>query len=132
MKDPDLIMLGTPDAPDESRCIVTVRLTTTYWHNKHGMHSKRSLMYLKRQCRNHNFLDEDADAIGASESWPRIINIDECPDGVYHVIVCNEKRDWETGIVDDYDFKLVALPAPRLAHFEPATGSNTPVDNKTP
>lgn len=128
----DDILGSSEKVSDESLCIVTVRLTTTYWHNKHGMHSKRSLMYLKRQCRSHNFLEEDADAIGASESWQRITNIDECPDGVYRVIVCNESRDWETGIVDDYDFMLVALPAPHLARFDAATGSNTPLDNKTP
>lgn len=46
--------------------------------------------------------------IGADEVFPRITNIAQCEDGIYVVVTCNESRDYETGIIDDYDYKLVA------------------------
>jgi hypothetical protein len=38
--------------------------------------------------------------------FPRIINLDACADGIYTVLVCNERRDWESGYVEDYDYQL--------------------------
>ena len=39
----------------------------------------------------------------------RIIDFHKVEDGVYELIFCNESRDWETGYVDDHDYKLVEL-----------------------
>jgi hypothetical protein len=93
--------------PEKDRAIVVGRLITSFYHNSDGIYSRREFRFLKRQCQSFNFLKEDADAIGADEAWRRIINIDDCKDGIYQVITCNESRDYETGIIDDYDFKLV-------------------------
>jgi len=96
-----------PAIPQEQRCIVVGRLVTSFYHNNNGIFSRREFKFLHRKCQNENFLKEDADMIGADEAWRRIINIDECKDGIYQVVTCNESRDWETGDIDDYDFKLI-------------------------
>lgn len=99
--------LSSPAVPQDQRCIVVGRLITSFWHSNDGISSRREFRFLYRKCKNHNFLKEDADMIGADETWRRIINIDDCKDGIYQVVTCNESRDWETGIIDDYDFKLI-------------------------
>lgn len=92
-----------------SRCVVRVKTTT--WADNRGLHTKKSLTFLRRQCKGFNILAEDASAIGAEEVLPRILNLDEVEDGIYEVVVCNESRDFETGYVDDYDYKLVTINA---------------------
>ncbi len=102
MKEP--IAQGPVDV-NVSRC--TVRVKTTTWADKRGLHTKKSLTFLRRQCEGFNVLEEDTSAIGAEEVLPRILNLDEVEDGIYNVVVCDERRDWEGGYVDDYDYRLV-------------------------
>ncbi len=90
-----------------SECVI--RLQTTSWNDKRGLHIKKSMLFLRRQCVGWNVLEDDADNIGATEVLSRIVNLDTCPDGIYRVVVCNEQRDWESGYVDDYDYELVRL-----------------------
>lgn len=89
----------------KARCVV--RLKTTMWADKHGLHTKKSLKFLRRQCEGLNVLEEDASMVGADEVLPRILNLDQCDDGIYEVVTCNESHDWETGYVDYYDYRLV-------------------------
>ena len=89
-----------------NRCVV--RLRTTMWADKSGLHTKKSLTFLRRKSEGFNVLEEDTSAVGAEGVLPRILNMDECPDGVYEVVTCNESRDYETGYIDDYDYRLVA------------------------
>ncbi len=88
-----------------NRCVV--RLRTTMWADKNGLHTKKSLTFLRRKSKGFNVLEEDASAAGVEEILPRILNMDECEDGVYEVVTCNESRDYETGYIDDYDYWLV-------------------------
>lgn len=38
----------------------------------------------------------------------KIIGIENCQDGkLYNIEVCNTSTDWETGIVDEWDYKVV-------------------------
>lgn len=99
-----LIAQGPADV-NVSRC--TVRVKTTIWADKRGLHTKKSLTFLRRQCEGFNLLEEDASAIGAEEVLPRIVNLGEVEDGTYNVVACNERHDYETGYVDDYDYLLV-------------------------
>ena len=89
-----------------SRCMVRVK--TTAWADKRGLHTKKSLTFLRRQCEGLNFLSEEIAAIGVEEVLQRILNWNEVTDGIYEVVVCNERRDWETGYVEDYDYRLEA------------------------
>lgn len=86
-----------------------VRLKTTTWADARGLHIRKDLMFLRRQCVGWNILEEDAGMIGADEVVPRIVNLDECSDGIYEAVACNESHDYETGHVDDYDYKLLPM-----------------------
>lgn len=88
-----------------------VRVVTTAWLDKKGLHTKRSLNVLKRKSFGQNCLEEECSAIGAEEAIANVININEVEDGVYEVIVCNVSRDFESGCVDDWELKLVPFNA---------------------
>lgn len=86
---------------------IIVRLTRTAWHDGTRFEVKTRLSILKRRsCLIHNFLDEDCDNIGALDVLLKVVNLNTSDDGVYALHTCNEKRDWETGYVDDYDYRL--------------------------
>lgn len=87
------------------RCVV--RLSTSAWSDKRGLHFKQSLTYLRRKSCGWNPLEDEADGAGALRAYEAIINLAECKDGLYEVFTCNHSRDWETGIFDGYDLKLV-------------------------
>lgn len=91
--------------PPEHRTVV--RLRTSVWHDRKGVHIRRSLTYLRKQCSGCNVLEEDVSNIGAEDAVRQIINLDACKDGIYRVVMCNMTRDYETGYVDGYDLELV-------------------------
>lgn len=68
---------------------------------------RRSMTFLRRRCIGINVLEEDAQAVSAEQAISGIVNLSECEDGIYEAVVCNVSRDWETGYVDDWDYKLV-------------------------
>ena len=103
----DLLLLDNRIVGPEPKQIV--RLSTTYWKDARGLHCKKSILFLRRKSQGVDYLDEDADCVGSDETFARIVNFYECEDGIYMVAICNESRDWETGIIDDYDFKLVPV-----------------------
>ena len=92
----------------EPHNICVVRLTTSVWNDGSAVHIKKTLRYLRRKCSGYNILDEDCSNVGADLVVKNIINLDECEDGVYKVITCNEWAAWETPhIIEDYDYKLI-------------------------
>lgn len=91
----------------QPRHICVVRLTTSYWASARGIHQRKDLTYLRRQCQGLNILEEDVANIGAYDAATSIINLDTCPDGVYQVVTCNEHTDWESGRDDSWDLKLI-------------------------
>lgn len=64
---------------------------------------------MRRMSRGHDFLDEDVSATGAELVMDRITNLHEVEDGLYRVITINERRDWESGYVEEWDYKLVPI-----------------------
>lgn len=92
---------------EQNRCVV--RLRTTAWGDGRALHIKRSLTYLRRQCVGYNGLQEDASAVGAEQAVALITNLDQCPDGVYEVMMCDVRRDWETGHIDGWGYRLVPV-----------------------
>jgi hypothetical protein len=97
----------TPYESSKHASRVVVRLTTSYYFDKNGLYERRSLKFLKRKCRNFNFVKEDASCMGAKDLITGIINLSECEDGIYEIITCNESRDWETGVIDYYEYQLI-------------------------
>ena len=97
--------------------LCVVRLRTSMWQDSRGLHTKKSLLFLRKQSQGFNLLEEDSSQIGADAVLPRIINLHECDDGVYKAVVCNESRDWESGYVDDYDYRLIPVN-PDTSHLD--------------
>jgi len=91
--------------PAEANCVV--RVSTTSWADRRGLHMKKSLTFLRRQCKGINLIEEDIRATSPTETMFRISNWNEVTDGLYTVEICNESRDWESGYVEDWDYRLV-------------------------
>ena len=109
--------LSNLDAPRPERREV-VKLVTSSWNDNRGLHIRRDLIPMKRKSIGHSCLEEDCSMIGPDEVWPRIINLNECKDGIYQVVTGNERRDWESGDVEDYDYKLIPFKeAPSPSEF---------------
>ena len=62
---------------------------------------------MKRLSNHCNFLKSDIDNIGAFSVVNNIENLNEVMDGLYSVVMCNVRKDWESGYIEDYDYKLV-------------------------
>jgi len=93
--------------------IVICRLNTnSYISSRNKIILKKEITYLKKLSKGYNFLMEDIGNIGAEDVISRIINLNTCKDGVYELIIVNESRDWETGYIDDYDYKLIPYEYP--------------------
>ena len=88
-----------------NRCVV--KLSTSAWSDKRGIHIRKSLTYLRRKCVGFNVLEEDAGAIGIEELVNGIVNLDDCSDGIYEVCVTDVSHDYETGYIDSYNLKLI-------------------------
>lgn len=73
--------------------ICVVRLSTSAYETKTGVHLRKSLLWQKRKSSGFQILKEDASMIGQLE--------------LYQVVTCNESKDWESGMLDDYDYKLI-------------------------
>jgi len=110
MKDLSTLLSLTTAESKEPDPVVIVRLTTSYWYDQDGLSKRQTIRFLKRRCIGHNFLYEDTSYGGANEVIPRIVNLNECKDGLYQVIICHERTHWETPhIVEDYDYKLIPV-----------------------
>ena len=91
--------------------VLMVRVKTSHWQDNAGLHVKKSIVFLKRKSTGHNFLEEDVTCVGADGVVQRITNLHSSPDGIYRVELCNERRDWESGAIEEYDYRLVKEPA---------------------
>jgi len=87
--------------------ITVIKITTEYFSTKRGIHAKKNLTFLKRKSSGQNILIEDANMGCVSDVFSRIIGLDKASDGVYSVVACNFSRDFELGIIDDWDYKLI-------------------------
>lgn len=47
--------------------------------------------------------------IGADEVMRHIVNLHSVKDGHYKIITINHKRDWESGMIEEYDYELKQL-----------------------
>ena len=86
---------------------VVVRVSTSYWSSSRGIHQRRDIVFLRRQCRDHNQVEEEINQSGSDDVWKKMENIDTCKDGLYEICMTNILRDHETGYVEDWSYKLV-------------------------
>jgi hypothetical protein len=91
----------------EQESLVIVRLTKSSYKRGNKYSKEISISLLKSKSKNENgWLDEEA-SNGFDSFMESITNLDSCKPGIYQFVTCNLSRDWETGIVDGYDFKLI-------------------------
>lgn len=83
-----------------------VKVETSWYSDNRGLYTKIGIRYLRRHT-NGNILEEDCNNSSAQDVIPKIINLNECEDGIYRVVICNKILDRETGYVDDYDYRLI-------------------------
>jgi len=100
-----MLTLGPAEPAPANVCVV--RLITTWWYNDRGIHQKKSLNYLHRKSSGWNIVQADSSDIGVDHVFNHIVNLDSCDDGIYEVIACNFGTDWETGYIEDWDYKLI-------------------------
>jgi len=84
-----------------------VRVATSSWSDRKGMHVKRTIRWLRRRSSPIHLLAEDCAQIGSEEVLDRIVNLDECEDGIYEVKAINFIRDPFSGAIEDYEYELV-------------------------
>lgn len=94
--------------------LTVVRVATSAWENNKGIHQKKSLIWVKRLCRGENALQTDVDAATCEDVISRVVNLNDCPDGLYRVVLCNISRDRETGYIDSFDYRLWPYKPPGL------------------
>jgi hypothetical protein len=86
-----------------SCCVIRIR--TSSWFDRTGIHVKKDIIHLKRKCSGFNYFEEDISNIGSEEVLERCPDIFKLDDGVYEVYTINERSSWETPhIIEDYDY----------------------------
>lgn len=103
----DLDLTIGEDSGKKPRAVQVYRLKTSCWHDGKSLHVKRSLTRLKRLSSGPDFLSEEVDQIGAEDVVSLICNLSDCKDGVYEVVFVEGYRDYETGHLEDWEYKLV-------------------------
>lgn len=93
------------DNPPEFK--IVVKIITSYWHNNLGVNSTKSIRFLKRKGIGYSLIQEECSNIGAEEVIEKLTNLKDVTDGIYEVVTIDLKYDWETGDVDDWNYKLI-------------------------
>jgi hypothetical protein len=90
---------------------VVVKVTTSKYRTKRGFAKTRFVEFLRRKSDSDLIysIEEDSSCGGADSVVDRIINLNEVEDGIFLMIWLNERRDWETGNVEEWDYKLVPI-----------------------
>ena len=88
--------------------ITVVKLITTYYQTKDGYAITKKIITQKRLSKGFDFFKEEVSFINVENALTRIINLDECEDGLYELIMINQSKDYETGYIEDWDYKLIS------------------------
>ena len=84
-----------------------IRLSTQYYKSGSKYIIKKSITPLKRKSSGYNLIVDASYDVGVEEVLLNIINIDDCEDGLYEVVTTNISRDYWTGEIDEYQYKLI-------------------------
>jgi hypothetical protein len=85
-----------------SKLKIIVRVTTDMYFSQGGWVFKKTVKPLKRKS-----VGGIHDILVDAEDGLNITNLMDMRDGVYELDWCNISRDCETGIIDDWAYKLV-------------------------
>lgn len=96
-------MMKTEDAVKSK---VIVRVTTSRINGRNGgAKFVREIYTQKRRSEGFDFWSHEV-SMGAHEAIGKIVNLYSVQDGIYEMVLINFSTDWETGLVDDYQFQL--------------------------
>lgn len=98
-------LLLTPAKGPDYQVVVRVRTSTYPYRN--GFVRNKSVTVLRKHTTGHDFVNHDIEMIGADLFADKIVNLNSVDDGLYIVSIVDIKRDWETGYVDDYRYRLI-------------------------
>ncbi len=89
--------------------VAVVSVKTSYYSTKRGFATTKRIDFLKRKSDRECVysIKEDASFCGTDAVIGRIINLNDVKDGIYRMIFINEHRDWDSGHIEDWDYKLV-------------------------
>lgn len=88
--------------------ITVVTLKTNVYKNSNGEYViQKKIRRLKTKSSGFDFLEEDFSNTGGEYFDKMITNLYEVKDGTYEVIMCDEYRDYETGFIEDWSYKLI-------------------------
>lgn len=93
----------------EEKDVCIVRIKTSYWKDDKGIHYKKDINWLKRRCVGYNILREDAANLDVDQIVDSIENLHSVKDGIYKVVTTNEVRDYWTGYIEEYGYKLIKV-----------------------
>jgi len=88
----------------ECTCIVKVG---TEAYKRGGVYFYARTIRVMKRLTSYDILSDEVDAVGTLEGLEGIINLQSAEDGLYVISVCNLSYDWESGLTDGYDLKLV-------------------------
>jgi hypothetical protein len=93
-----------------------VKISTSYYQTVRGFTMTKRIEFLRRKSdREYVYsIEQDVSCGGADSVIQRIVNLNKVEDGVYKMIWINEWRDWESGYVEDWDYKLVPYEEAKL------------------
>lgn len=100
------LLRANPKA-EEEKPLVIVRVSTSCWKDSRGIAAKKQIKFLKRKCKGFNFVKEDFDMVGGQNFLESFTNLWSVDDGVYQIVMTNMFSDWETGHLEDWDYKLI-------------------------
>lgn len=94
-------LLSLLDKRNESHFYIKVSIC--YWNDENGLHMRKDIRVLKRKSPKGtaDWFYEDCSMGGADKMFKYFKDLDE---GEYKVTI-REYRDWETGYIDDWDYK---------------------------
>lgn len=84
-----------------------VKIITNNFMKGNDIVQQKTIRFLKRKSTGFNQLLEDCMNIGTNDALKSIVNLDECSDGVYEVVLNDWITDWETGMIEDRNWKLI-------------------------
>lgn len=90
----------------DGKLVVKLETSTFFRSNNNVLCRETRLTVLKSKS------DFGFNAIGIDDpycNWDEILNINDVPDGVYELAMCNMSVDVETGYADEWDYILKEL-----------------------
>lgn len=99
------------DKPQPQEMLV-VRITTEYYRDKsNNPNFRRKIKLMKKMSTQGiiSHIDYDIENSSVESFINSIVNFRDVDDGLYELKVINETHDFETGIIDGWDWKLFKI-----------------------